>query len=46
MANGLILRYIIIVTLYSTGQSVYTNMVGGLSDMVTGLGKMHGSKLF
>ena len=49
MANGLILRYIIIVTVYSTGQSVYTNMVsagGGLSDMVTGLGKMHGSKLF
>ena len=44
--NGLILRYNITVTLHSTGQTVYTNMVsagGGLSDMVTGLGKVHGS---
>ena len=49
MTNGLILHYIIRVTLYSTGHSVYTNMVSagrGLSDVVTGLGKMHGSKLF
>ena len=46
--EGLILCYNIIVTLYSTGQTVYTNMVsdgGGLSDMVTGLGKMHGNLL-
>ena len=42
MTNGLILHYIITVTFYSTGQTVYTNMVsGGLSDMVTGLGEMH-----
>ena len=44
MTNGLILHYIITVTFYSTGRTVYTNMVsGGLSDMVTGLGEMHGS---
>ena len=44
MTNGLILRYIIIVTLYSNGQTVYTNVVSagrGLSVMVTGLGELH-----
>ena len=49
MTNGLILRYIIVVTLYSNGHTVYTNVVsagGGLSVMVTGLGEMHGSKVF
>ena len=43
MTNGRILRYNIIVTLHSTGQTVYTNVVSareGLSDTVTGLGKM------
>ena len=46
MTNGLILRYIIIVTLYSTGRTVYTNVVSakrGVSDNVTGLGEIHGS---
>jgi len=36
------------VTLYSTGQTVYTNVVpggGDLSDSVTGLGKTHGDKI-
>ena len=48
VTNGRILRYNIIVTLHSTGQTVYTNVVsagGGLSDMVTRLGKMHGNLL-
>ena len=43
VTNGRILRYNIIVTSYSTGQTVYTNVVSareGLSDTVTGLGKM------
>ena len=46
VTNGLIVRYIITVTLYSTGQTVYTNVVSagrGLSVNVTGLGEMHGS---
>ena len=46
MTNGLILRYIIIVTLYSSGRTVYTNVVSaerGLSDNVTGLGEIHSS---
>lgn len=43
VTNGRILHYNIIVTLHSTEQTVYTNMVspgGGLLDTVTGLGKM------
>ena len=46
--NGLILCYNVIVTLHSIGQTIYTNVVsagGGLSDMVTGLGKMNGNLL-
>ena len=42
VTNGRILRYNIIVTSHSTGQTVYTNVVSareGLSDAVTGLGK-------
>ena len=45
MTNGLVIRYHINVTSYSTGQTVYTNVVpigGELSDSVTGLGEMHG----
>ena len=48
MTNGLVLHYHINVTLYSTGQTVYTNVVpggGDLSDSVTGLGKTHGGKI-
>ena len=48
MMNGLVLHYHINVTLYSTGQTVYTNVVpggGDLSDSVTGLGKTHGGKI-
>jgi len=46
--NGLVLLCHINVTLYSTGQTVYTNVVpagGDLSDSVTGLGKTHGDKI-
>ena len=42
MTNGLILRYIIIVTSYINGQTVYTDVVsarGQLSDTITGLGE-------
>ena len=42
MTNGLILRYIIIVTSYINGRTVYTDVVsarGQLSDTITGLGE-------
>ena len=46
ITNGLILSYNITVTLYSSGEVVYTNVVaagGQLSDRVTGLGEIHTS---
>ena len=42
MTNGLIHHYIIIVTSYINGQTVYTDVVsarGQLSDTITGLGE-------
>ena len=44
ITNGLILRYNITVTLYSSGEVVYTDVIaagGQLSDRVTGLGERH-----
>ena len=42
MTNGVIRRYIIIVTSYINGQTVYTDVVSAgeqLSDTITGLGE-------
>lgn len=49
ITNGLILRYNITVTLYSSGEVVYTNVIaagGQLSDRVTGLGEIHSMHIF
>ena len=46
ITNGMILNYNITVTLYSSGEVVYTSVVaagGQLSDRVTGLGEVHSS---